>query len=473
MSARVYCTEDFRRDYGRYTGARERAVKVVRNAVRRREQIVDWYDGKRAMRGVGELVYELKITHSDRLLLRTRGDALCLVAMGDHDVTRRYAARSPGERDADYETATAAPGHFDPANDAPLFVDVDGPFEPQWAEELGETWLHFLSDSQLGIKSDLMLKAVPGNPSFRRKTYVGLLAGGAGTGKTALLLNIALDLVEAGVAVDFRCSPQMRKYLHDYTRINVENLTAPSGASRKVVLLDDPESIATVEWAVSDARAAGALAVIVGFDPLQWWDDKRLSTRMPVLESMGEVHHLSTCYRQSANLVKMAQDVSRTVNEKSSWRAETFSVRKEREFLGSLLNDYSDSLVTVKSGGRAKRYDDNIDEMVEREARLLADATRWDDLPVLLVLIDRWRGVKMKRAWKDALRGIRRVDCDIADVQRYRGLDFQSVWIFTSAGLLRQIEEGRVGLGAPEWAELRRLHVALTRAKDNTVVFAQ
>lgn len=47
--------------------------------------------------------------------------------------------------------------------------------------------------------------------------------------------------------------------------------------------------------------------------------------------------------------------------------------------------------------------------------------------------------------------------CD--DVDSYRGLDFQSVWLFLSAELLRRLREGELGLDRVRWAELRSLHI--------------
>lgn len=472
MIPRVYWTDNFQRDYRSYTGARQRAVAVVRKAVNRKEQLTDWYDGKRTLKGVDDRVYELKVTHSDRLLLRSMGNALCLVAMGDHDVTGRYAARSASSRREDFRTASPAPESFDPAYDAPLFVDIDEAPALHWAEELGQDWLHFLSDSQLDVKAALMTGIQARFSKGRGAPYVGLVAGGAGTGKTALLLNMALDFAEDGCKVDFRCSPSMQKYLQTYTGINMKRLMCEDGETPLVVFLDDPEWSGTVRQTVREARARGVRAIISGFDPLQWWSDKRLSTELDLLYALGEVQKLTTCYRQSTNLVEVARRVSRAVNEKSSWRAEFTAVHREREFLASLLGEYSDSLEPVKPGGRVITYVRGLDVAVAEEAQRLADATRWDDLPVLLVLGDKSRGVKIRREWKESLTGIPRIDCDVADVDRYRGLDFQSVWLFVSARLLRQLETGRVGLSSAEWAELRRLHIALTRAKDETILFA-
>jgi len=123
----VYWTPTCEAQFRGYTGARRRAVAVVRNAVRRKRCVPDWYNGKRAMQGIDELVYELKVTSGDRLLVRAVQDDLYLVAIGDHGVTDRYARTAPGIRRADFCLASRAPRYFLPGHDAPLFIDVDAP----------------------------------------------------------------------------------------------------------------------------------------------------------------------------------------------------------------------------------------------------------------------------------------------------------------------------------------------------------
>ncbi len=94
MSADLVWTPHFQSAYASYTGARHRVVHVVRQALRRRSSVERWYDGKRSVRGVDELVYELKVTDGHRLLMHADGSRLALVDIGDHEVTGRYAARS-------------------------------------------------------------------------------------------------------------------------------------------------------------------------------------------------------------------------------------------------------------------------------------------------------------------------------------------------------------------------------------------
>lgn len=90
------------------------------------------------------------------------------------------------------------------------------------------------------------------------------------------------------------------------------------------------------------------------------------------------------------------------------------------------------------------------------------------------MLEDRANGVRVTKQMRAVLRerGIRCVLYPLEDIDRYRGLDFQGVWLFLSPGLLRRVNEGELGLDRVRWAELRGLHIALTRAKDSTVIFA-
>jgi hypothetical protein len=60
---------------------------------------------------------------------------------------------------------------------------------------------------------------------------------------------------------------------------------------------------------------------------------------------------------------------------------------------------------------------------------------------------------------------------DLAKVPTYRGLDFQAVWIFISRPLYDRVNTGKLSLSAVEWEFLRDLHIPLTRAKDELVMF--
>ncbi len=360
-------------------------------------------------------------------------------------------------------------------------MDIDGPVEPVWEEELGEDWLHFLSDEQLQVRSQILhgVSEYATRLEIRRarrrggqdwKPYVAFVKGGAGTGKTAVLLNLALDLAEAGLPVDFRCSRALRAYLSAHTGVNFRTLSGRGGGGT-VVFYDDPPSVAQLHNAILTAGHNEDLAVIAAFDPLQW-REKYLSSTLRQLDDMAPSFSLRTCYRQSAELLELARTVASTVNERSSWRVAAETVHSERETLRALQEEYLDSLQAVKPGGRSRLRTGAVEAAVKEEAQVLRE--RWDlwsRLPALLIVEDRVHGVKMHKSWSRHLTGINRKTCDLADTATYKGLDFQAVWMLLDRGYYERIESGQLGLSKVEWEALRDLHIPLTRAKDSTTVF--
>lgn len=85
---------------------------------------------------------------------------------------------------------------------------LDDGLNPQFDEELGEGWVTFLSVDQAAVASDLTLKLLI--KGFKEgNSLVAYVCGRAGTGKTAVLLNVGLHLFNSGTPLSFRCSPAM------------------------------------------------------------------------------------------------------------------------------------------------------------------------------------------------------------------------------------------------------------------------
>ena len=224
------------------------------------------------MQGLDEMVYELKVTSGDRALLQAKQGRLCLVEIGDHDVTDRYADLPRAVRTERLQHTSPAPACFLPDNPAPLFRNIDMPYAPLCEEELfGEEWLHFLSDEQQDVKNQIRASLNEAMTSTQRPPFVAFVKGGAGTGKTALLLSLALEYADSGRTVDFRCSPAVGEYLGEHRQINMSTLrsSASSEGARELVLLDDPKTVSTLISAIHQAQERGSLGIVVGFDPLQ------------------------------------------------------------------------------------------------------------------------------------------------------------------------------------------------------------
>jgi hypothetical protein len=341
--------------------------------------------------------------------------------------------------------------------------------EPWFDEELDSGWLTFLSSEQSAVANKLLGSIA--KTAAREGTFVAYLRGGAGTGKTAILLNLALRLSDSGIPGRLECSSALAKHLRQHAKVDVRHLRHElmSGA---VLLVDDPSSPAMTQYAVSRAQEAGARAVVVGFDPLQW-RHKRLREAMAAMPEPDFDWRLSTCYRQSSSLAQQAIEIVAAIHDRSSWRVAPKLVAEERLLLKELEADYLSGLRFDKPGGRVRVIERGaVDLAVEQEAEALRERwDRWPDMTCQLVLEDRAHGVKMTKPQRKVLKGIARQTSDLQDVAAYRGLDFQAIWIFIARTFYDRIQEGKAGLSTAEWESLRDLHVAFTRAKDETLLF--
>ncbi|WP_369133601.1 AAA family ATPase [Modestobacter sp. I12A-02662] len=389
--------------------------------------------------------------------------------LGDHGVVDRYVSRSAQQRRTDLAAATEAPVGFHPAVEVPLFVNIDDLVEPSYDAELDSGWLTFLSEEQSVVGNELATSIAA--QWGRDDTFVAYLRGGAGTGKTAIVLNLALRVLDAGIPVRLECSSALAKHLTQHTNVNVRHLQQEL-MQGGVLLVDDPSSPAAAQAAVSRARDAGARAVVVGYDPLQW-RHKRLRQAMAGLPTPDLDYRLSTCYRQASSLAQQAIEMVAAVHDRSSWRVDPKLIAEERLLLKELEAEYLAGLCFVKPGGRVRVIEPSeVNSAFTAEAEALR--TRWDrwtDMPCLLLLEDRDHGVQLTKGARAGLRGIARQTNKLQNVDAYRGLDFQATWIFMSKDFYDRIQEGKAGLGTAEWESLRDLHVAFTRAKDETLLF--
>lgn len=454
------------------TQVQRATVRCLREAFQRWCKVANWYDGKKSLQGVGRNVYEWRASDKVggyRVLVAEDNHSayprLLFLGVGDHAWVKKFVSKYAHSADLLGARAHPAVSSFSCDRVNPLFGDIEDSTDPTWAEELhGESWMWFLSEEQSRIADDVfgLVTSSTGSPS------VSYLSGGAGTGKTAILLSLASRLRQQRIPVDFQCSTYLAKHLNSYAGVSMRAIKSSDPGA--VLLVDDPEGPSTVQEAVARAKSQRR-HLVLGFDPLQW-TGKRLGQQMDNLPGARQFS-LTTCYRQGENLARQAQDVVAKVNARSSWRADRQKIAAEREFLQAIEAQYLGRLELIKPGGRVKVVPPSSARAVlEQEASSVRQRWyNWEDLPNLLLLEDRFHGVHLGKQTRSLVSQIKRLEMPLDAVERYRGLEFQSVWIFMEEGFYDNVEKGRTGLSSAEWAQLRDLHIALTRAKDEMLIF--
>jgi hypothetical protein len=109
---------------------------------------------------------------------------------------------------------------------------------------------------------DQILEAIKTDSTFQ----FHIVLGGAGTGKTQVLLLLADELKEAGLKVGYFTTLGVR------TMIEKAGLDMPreSCAKGAVHLVDDPQEVGQVTEALRLAKDRQARALVVAIDPFQW-----------------------------------------------------------------------------------------------------------------------------------------------------------------------------------------------------------
>jgi hypothetical protein len=182
--------------------------------------------------------------------------------------------------------------------------------------EIAEQWLIFLDDEQISVKRKIEAE-IQDSPGFQ----FHLILGGAGTGKTQVLLNLAESLEIAGVESKFVASDGVKSMI-----LRAGFVVPQSSAKNVVHLIDDPLSFDAMRDSFRSARLAEARAVVVAIDPFQWverlsvidlatltgdfdpttnmmTESTRFNTIREAFENIPpDIHILKKAYRQSAKI---------------------------------------------------------------------------------------------------------------------------------------------------------------------------
>ena len=211
--------------------------------------------------------------------------------------------------------------------------------------------------------------------------------------------------------------------------------------------------------------------MIVGFDPMQW-PLKSLKTQLATLPAADFDEILLDCYRQSSGLARKATELISAVHERSSFRVDPPRIMAERTVLEELSAQYLKGLSFSRPGGRfAVRECHRWTSWRKPTDFGTAPTYGRTPCPALLVLEDRVAGIKTPTVVKQAKKGIKTQTEGLDTVGSYRGLDYQAVWIFLDRAFYYRVQQGVTGLRGFEWTRLLQLHVPLTRARDETVLF--
>jgi hypothetical protein len=370
---------------------------------------------------------------------------------------------------------------------------------------VAEQWLRFLSDEQMELE-DNILNQVREDSDFQ----FHFVMGGAGTGKTQVLLLLAEDLKDAGLKVGYFTTQGVREMV-EKAGLDMPKENYFPGA---VHLVDDPEEVGQVIEAYRRAKEHKARALVVAIDPFQWTERTaflklatilgdhnpsedilgRRNTLLKIQELLNGVkpqkHYLRTAYRQAketgAGSVALSHSIFQRMNPYVADEKMTQFASITKPYVQNILNGLSH----VSDGGSFQVFENgNAMELWKIVAKLAARDDRWDWTDSILFVSD---GTLSDTSWEEfqieipgisdqsdfektsnvqsVLASINARLVSFANPSAVRGQEFQDVVICVSKNRWKQFKTAKVGMGGPEWESIMPIHTFTTRAIDSVQI---
>jgi len=477
LDFKVEWTSRFENNYSRYNGQRAK-IRARINELKKKmiEEPTIWLRNMEKLKDPVVQIYRDKVTDGDRLIFSPT-DGLLLVDVGPHEVMEEFQSLSNQQKRKVFEDKSKVPDWFfleyETKERSRITLESQSRqssfdnSEMRWLyeEELSEAWIQFLDHQQAQVKDRIFDQVrSPGNFEFH------LILGGAGTGKTVVLLNLALNLSSAGRNVICQFNEQVLKYLNSGSqRVPGAGLPMQPGS---VVLIDDPMSFTALRQKLIEARKSEVRALVVALDPFQWVERRVYERFNELIEVAGPIQHtLDICYRQSKAVGQQAIDYTKSILDKTSPFIIESKIADHKKEIDPLRQICVENVSFVDSGGRYKFYDSDLNQNFFLEfERFLARDDKWNHWHPMLIIFDP-AGTAMPDAWIERIRGNNILYKSLNQIPKIRGSEFQEIFVLLSQRTWQKLQEGVLGAGAVDWEHLLGLHTVLTRSKDTTVVF--
>jgi Txe/YoeB family toxin of Txe-Axe toxin-antitoxin module len=487
-------TPRFKSQLDRYTGVNEMVISRTAELIRKAESNpTAWhrYEEKLKDDSFGSVqAYKTAVTSGDRLVFVIEQDQLILVDIGKHEVMDDYARMSKNARNKDISSSHEVDSWFANKLNAKLLektsarnksnlgkqkIDISGimseeiqgeDFRYTFDEELNEKWVLFLDEQQTSIANQIY-----GDLELPEdKIKIHFILGGPGTGKTIVLLNIAIRLENARKAVSFQLSQGVLKYLNSGSiKVPGANLGPGPGV---VLLVDDPADLQSMNGIIRQAKSSKCKAVVIALDPLQW-HEKEMPEIFEKIWSSNEnkTHKLDVCYRQSAGVAKKQLKLFTSLLGKNSRFLVEEKQKQERVNLAPYLN-LSLDMTFVDEAGRYKIYLlDTQSNFIKEIERFRKREFIWKHThPIAFIYHDNL-SKEVKDYAKHYSQGLNRIEFNYSDYQKTRGVEYQELFLFLDSDFWEKINDGQQGLKTTDWQQIACLHTLFSRPKDGLVIF--
>ena len=494
MHMKIQWTPRFKSQLDRYTGVQEMVINRTAELIRKVESNpTTWhrYEEKLKDDSFGSVqAYKTAVTSGDRLVFVVEKGELILVDIGKHEVMDDYARMSKSARNKDVSSSYQIDSWFadklnrkfleksaarNKHNSAKQKIDISEimneeiqgeDFRYAFDEELNEKWVLFLDEQQAKVASDIYRDLENQEDSVK----IHFILGGPGTGKTIVLLNLAIRLENIGKAVSFQLSQGVLKYLNSGpAKVPGANFGPGPGV---VLLVDDPEDLQSMNGIIRQAKSSKCRAVVIALDPLQW-HEKEMPETFEKIWSNNEntTHKIDVCYRQSAGVAKKQLKLFTSLLGKNSRFLVEEKQKQERVDLAPYLN-LSLDMKFVDESGRYRLY------LTETQANFVKEIERfrkrefiWKHTnPIAFVFHDDLPK-NVRDYTKQYSQGLNRIEFNYSDYKKTRGVEYQELFLFVDSEFWKRINDGQQGLKTSDWQQIACLHTLFSRPKDGLVIF--
>jgi len=491
---KVYWTPRFKSQLDRYTGVQEMVISRTAELIRKAESNpASWhrYEEKLKDDSFGSVqAYKTAVTSGDRLVFVVEKDQLILVDIGKHEIMDDYARMSKSARDKDIRSSYEVDSWFASKLSKKLLEksstrnkeniskqrvniseimseEIQGDdFRYAFDEELNEKWVLFLDEQQSKVANEIYKDLeIP-----EEKIKIHYILGGPGTGKTNVLLNIAIRLENADKAVSFQLSQGVLKYLNSgSTKVPGANLGPGPGV---VLLVDDPADLQSMTGIIRQAKSSKCKAVIIALDPLQWHEKEMPETFEKIWSNYENItHKLDVCYRQSAGVAKKQLKLFTSLLGKNSRFLVEERQKQERMNLAPYLN-LSLDMTFVDEAGRYKVYlSETQNNFIKEIERFRKREYIWKHTNPIVFIYHDDLPKEVKNYAKQYSQGLNRIEFNYSDYKKTRGIEYQELFLFLDFEFWNRINDGQQGLKTSDWQQIACLHTLFSRPKDGLVIF--
>lgn len=334
-----------------------------------------------------------------------------------------------------------------------------------------DEWIRFLDKPQLKVRDEILSDLVKGT-----SPGIHVLLGGPGTGKTMVLIDLALEYeLATGITPTLRLPAGVKHYVTESGQF----LPSLYSSGSSVVLIDDPATFEELEKTVVREKALGH-TVVIGIDPTQW-HARRTIEKFSKFMNLNDVkrHELSFCYRQGGVVGRQAVAlVQKFLSQSSAFAAE------ERVFAErSLASDWEklclEDITFADEDGHFNLYENDYDletvffEQLQKAASFQT-ARNW---PKVLI------GCPNKNALPDCVKkALERAAVlypelkprirEFRQVTEVRGTEYETVLVVIDPSQLQTLRKGVKAASTPDWERATSLLAFFTRAENRLAIFS-